>query len=290
MRDDDRVEPADGAGALLARKTWRTLEPLHGMVYFVPEAAEEYVCNGRDGTIGSLRVGGRRRWARSRPMWSSPPSSTSTLSSCTRRSPPSGEVATPVALVGARFAAVDAAFRRLLGDEVVSSDDMRRAAELAVPAAEAAAGRVEGRPLAAAHADVPWPSAPHLVLWHAQSILREYRGDGHIAELVVRGLSGLEALVTHAAAGDVPEHLLRATRGWPQDAWDGAVDALQARRITLAGRRGPLHGVGEQANAGLSRRGPTPWRRRPMPCWAKNAARSCGPGPARGARRRPQPP
>jgi hypothetical protein len=83
--------------------------------------------------------------------------------------------------------------------------------------------------LAAAHSDVLWPSAPHLVLWHAQSILREYRGDGHIAQLVVRGLSGLEALVTHAAAGDVPEHLLRTTRGWPQDAWDGAVDALRAR-------------------------------------------------------------
>ena len=86
---------------------------------------------------------------------------------------------------------------------------------------------MEGRPLAAAHADVAWPSAPHLVLWHAQSILREYRGDGHIAQLVVRGLSGLEALVTHAAAGDVPAHLLRSTRGWPQDAWDGAVDALR---------------------------------------------------------------
>ena len=35
--------------------------------------------------------------------------------------------------------------------------------------------------------------------------------------------------MTYAAAGDVPEHLLRSTRGWPQDAWDGAVDALQAQ-------------------------------------------------------------
>ena len=139
------------------------------------------------------------------------------------------EVATPVALVAARFAAVDAAFRRLLGDEVLSSDEMGRAAELARARRRGGRRRVEGRPLAAAHADVAWPAAPHLVLWHAQSILREYRGDGHIAQLVVRGLSGLEALVTHAAAGDVPEHLLRSTRGWPQEAWDGAVDALRAR-------------------------------------------------------------
>jgi hypothetical protein len=228
MRDDDRVEPADGAGALLARKTWRTLEPLHGMVYFVPEAAEAYARLGVTGRAGYFA-------SRAAPMGAvTADVVVSTFFNFNPELvhaaiPAVWEVATPVALVAARFAAVDAAFRRLLGDEVVSSDDMQRAAELARLAAEAAASRVEGRPLAAAHSDVPWPSAPHLVLWHAQSILREYRGDGHIAQLVVRGLSGLEALVTHAAAGDVPEHLLRSTRGWPQDAWDGAVDALQAR-------------------------------------------------------------
>ena len=101
---------------------------------------------------------------------------------------------------------------------------MGRAAELARTAAEEAGRRMEGRPLAAGHAEVPWPSAPHLVLWHAQSILREYRGDGHIAQLVVHGLSGIESLVTHAAAGDVPAHLLRSTRGWPREAWDATVD------------------------------------------------------------------
>ena len=75
------------------------------------------------------------------------------------------------------------------------------------------------------------------MLWHAQSILREYRGDGHIAQLVVHGLSGLEALVTHAAAGDVPAHLLRSTRGWPREAWDGAVEALRGAGLARAGRR-----------------------------------------------------
>jgi hypothetical protein len=143
--------------------------------------------------------------------------------------PAAWEVATPVALVRARFTAVDAAYRRLLGEDVLVSEEMRRAAELARIAAEEAARHVEGRPLAAAHADVAWPSEPHLVLWHAQSILREFRGDGHIAQLVVRGLSGLEALVTHAAGGDVPEPLLRATRGWPAEDWDGAADALRSR-------------------------------------------------------------
>jgi hypothetical protein len=228
VRDDDRTDAAKAAGALLAHKTWRTLEPLHGMVYFVPEAAEAYAGLGITGRAGYFA-------SRAAPMGAvTADVVVSTFFNFNPELvhaaiPAAWEVATPVALVAARFSAVDAAFRRLLGEEVLSSDDMGRAAELARHAAEEAGRRVEGRPLAAAHIDVAWPAAPHLVLWHAQSILREYRGDGHIAQLVVRGLSGLEALVTHAAAGDVPEHILRSTRGWSKDAWDGAVDALRVR-------------------------------------------------------------
>ena len=33
---------------LTARKTWRTLEPVHGAIYFVPEAREEYAAIGID--------------------------------------------------------------------------------------------------------------------------------------------------------------------------------------------------------------------------------------------------
>jgi hypothetical protein len=219
---------ADTADALLARKTWRTLEPLHGMIYFVPEAADAYARLGVTGRAGYFA-------SRAAPMGAvTADVVVSTFFNFNPELvhaaiPAAWEVAAPEALVAARFDAVDAAFRRLLGEEVLSSDEMHRAAQLARLAAEEAGRRTEGRPLAAAHSDVTWPSAPHLELWHAQSVLREYRGDGHIAQLVVRGLSGLEALVTHAAAGDVPEGILRSTRGWPEDAWDAAVDSLQAR-------------------------------------------------------------
>jgi hypothetical protein len=58
-----RTVSTDEPGALLARKTWRTLEPLHGMIYFVPEAAEAYErWASRDGRATSPR--GRRPWAR----------------------------------------------------------------------------------------------------------------------------------------------------------------------------------------------------------------------------------
>jgi hypothetical protein len=225
---------AGAAGALRARKTWRTLEPLHGMVYFVPEAAEAY---------GRLGITGRAGYFASRAAPMGAVTADVVVSTFFNFNPElvhaaipaSWEIATPAAMVAARFDAVDAAFRRLLGDEVVASAEMGRAAELARSAAEEAGRRAEGRPLAAAHADLAWPTEPHLVLWHAQSILREYRGDGHIAQLVVHGLSGIEALVTHAAAGDVPPHLLRATRDWPREAWDAAVDALRGRGLLEQG-------------------------------------------------------
>ncbi len=219
---------ADSA-ALRARKTWRTLEPLHGMIYFVPEAAEAYARLGVTGRAGYFA-------SRAAPMGAvTADVVVSTFFNFNPELvhaaiPRAWDSATPAQLVAARFSAADAAFRRLLGAEVVESEEMRRAATLARAAAEAASrAGMEGRPLAAAHADVAWPDEPHLQLWHAQSILREFRGDGHVALLVVHGLSGAEALVTHAAAGDVPAHVLRSTRGWSSEAWRAAMDALRGR-------------------------------------------------------------
>ncbi len=218
----------DAEAGLLARKTWRTVEPLHGMVYFVPEGAEAYAklgVTGRDGYFAS----------RSAPMGAvsaevvistffnfNPELVHAAIPAC-------WETTTPEALVAARFDAVDQACRRLLGDDVVASDEMRRAAALAHTAAQHASTRMDGRPLAAGHAQVPWPDDPHLVLWHAQSILREYRGDGHIALLVTHGLNGIDALVTHAASGEVPAHLLRSSRAWSSEDWEAAIVSMRQR-------------------------------------------------------------
>lgn len=215
-------------GALRARKTWRTGEPLHGMIYFVPEAVEAYARLGITGRAGYFA-------SRAAPMGAvSADVVVSTFFNFNQELvhaaiPHAWEVTTPEALVAARFEAVDAAFRRVLGNAVVGSEEMHRAATLARVAAEEAARHVEGRPLAAGHAEVAWPDAPHLALWHAQSVLREYRGDGHIAQLVTHGLSGLEALVTHSAAGDVPASVLKATRAWSDRAWDEAAETLRGR-------------------------------------------------------------
>ncbi|MCO1657395.1 hypothetical protein KDL28_20260 [Pseudonocardia sp. S2-4] len=147
-----------------------------------------------------------------------------------RSIPAAWSLADPSDVVAARFASVDAALRRMLGDEVLTSPEVAEAAGLARRAAEAA--RPEGRPLAAAHLSVEWPTEPHLVLWHALSILREHRGDGHIALLVDAGLTGIEAIVTHVASGK--GFLLafaQASRGWSEDEWGAAVAGLTERGL-----------------------------------------------------------
>ena len=69
-------------------------------------------------------------------------------------------------------------------------------------------------------------------------MLREFRGDGHIAALVANHLDPVEAIVLHAASGEVPVRFLRATRGWPDADWTAAVERLVARRWLSPGEEG----------------------------------------------------
>ncbi|MFG2577345.1 hypothetical protein [Streptomyces sp. NPDC048481] len=209
----------------LARETWRTLEPYHGAVYFSPEAAARYAELGVDRRTGYFASRSAALGAASADLviatfYNFNPQ-------LVRRAVPAAwEAATPQRFAAARLAGIDATLRRVLGQEI-ASPEMVRAAELARAAAESAVGHPQGRPLFAAHAALPWPTAPHLVLWHAQTLLREFRGDGHVGALLTAGLSGIESLVTHAAAGDVDAGVLRDSRAWSPQQWDEAVRRLR---------------------------------------------------------------
>jgi Helix-turn-helix family len=150
-----------------------------------------------------------------------------------RSIPEAWSLASPEAVIGARFAAVDAALTRLLGPDIIASPDMVTLAGLARDATRGC--RPEGRPLYAGHADLDWPQAPHLAMWHALTLLREHRGDGHICALAGAGLSGLEALVTHTATGQgFVREFAQASRGWSDEEWKGAVEALATRGLLTA--------------------------------------------------------
>ena len=156
------------------------------------------------------------------------------------------ERTTPQRLLDARLTAVDVSLRRAFGDDLLGSTELADGAALLRRAAEVACEQPEGRPLFAGHARLPWPDEPHLVLWHAQTLLREFRGDGHIAALVTEGLAGLDALVSHAASGDVPAAALQATRAWSDDEW--------AAGIASMADRGLVHDDGSFTDAGREQR------------------------------------
>jgi hypothetical protein len=155
------------------------------------------------------------------------------------------EAATPAQVLAARARAVDATLRRLLGADAVASAEMAEAARLALRAAEACTR--SARPLYSAQADLPVPEEPHLAYWHAATLLREHRGDGHLAALMSAGLDGLEAVVTHTATGKgmTPKWVF-GTRGWTQEDWDAAVGRLR--------KRGLLDEAGELTEQGVALR------------------------------------
>jgi hypothetical protein len=216
---------------LTARRTLRTLEPLHGMIYFAPEASESYTRLGLEPEAGYFAS----RAAAMGEVGADTVIATffNFYPGLVRAAIPSAwEAASPSAVLDARLGAADTALRRMLG-VTVDGPEMARASELARRAAGRAAQRYEGRPLFAAHAGLPWPESPHLVLWHAQTLLREFRGDGHIAALVLNDLDPVEALGLHLATGELPERFLRDTRGWPDPEWEAGVTRLEDRGLVV---------------------------------------------------------
>jgi hypothetical protein len=227
---------------LIGHKTWRTLEPIHSAIYFVPEATEEYARLGFGATMSgyfasrAAAMGAVGAEVVKATFFNFDPQLVE------RSMHGAWEKASPADLSTARLTAADRMIRRLAGDTIGA---LAPAAELARIAALAACEGPEGRPLFAGHAQLDWPDEPHLVLWHAQTLLREFRGDGHIAALTAQGLTGCEALVTHAATGEISADVLRTSRQRTDEDWEDAHESLRSRgwidangAFTDAGREG----------------------------------------------------
>ncbi|GII60239.1 hypothetical protein Skr01_03240 [Sphaerisporangium krabiense] len=214
----------------LARRMWHQIEPVHAPFWYSPEVFAEAAALGFD--VES-------RWP-SYFAWRSAPLGApgaelvaSTFYSFSPRMvgehvPASWTVAPPARILEARPRAVDRMYRALLGEEGLRDPGIAEAARLLREAAEAAAHA--GRPLAAANAAQPWPDEPHLVLWQAIAVLREHRGDAHVAALLTAGLDPCEALVSFAAIGAAPVETF-ASRGWTDEEWAAACERLAARGL-----------------------------------------------------------
>jgi len=157
----------------------------------------------------------------------------------------------PSALVAATFGVFDAALIEAVfedGSSTVSRDDILAAraagaaesvaavagaeecAAVADPLLDALAGLDPlGRPLFSALRELPVPASPSGRLWRAAELVREHRGDGHLAALVSAGLDAPEAnVLTERWLGfGLGEY--SATRGFGPDGLAAAVARMEAR-------------------------------------------------------------
>lgn len=211
-----------------ARRMWRVLEPYHAITYFAPETKQATDALGLRG--GWMSYFG----CRAAPLGPVGPELVAAVfysfhpAMVARSLPDAWGYAAPAQLIATRLDAVDRAVRRLLPDNLAGTP-VRRAAELARQAAELAP--VAGRPIAAANAALEWADEPHLVLWQATTILRESRGDGHVAALVGAGITPCQACVTISAAGGPSKASLQSARRWSDDEWAEAEEQLRERGL-----------------------------------------------------------
>ncbi|MET8140934.1 hypothetical protein ABZU32_11555 [Sphaerisporangium sp. NPDC005288] len=212
-----------------ARRMWHRLEPVHAPFWYAPEVSAEAAALGYQ---VDTRWPAYFAW-RAAPLGeASAELVAAAFYSFSPRMvaehvPAAWTVAPAAKVLEARLRAVDRMYRAMLDGEV-GGQGLAEAARIAREAAEAAG--TAGRPLAAANAALPWPEEPHLLLWQAIGVLREHRGDGHVAALLTAELDPCEALVSLAAIGGAPRETFDG-RGWTAQEWDAARDRLAARGL-----------------------------------------------------------
>ena len=275
---------------VVARKTWRTVEPLHGvdlllgrrrsrahggrprggpMCYFGSRAAAmgpvpaevviatffnfnpDFVCR-----VIPTRGRGRRRRRSPRRGWRAPTRSCATRSA-TR---PSRRRRWP-----------------------------KRRTWLAAPPGRVRATRRASPVRSPRRPRVARPAAPPAVA--RADVAARVPGDGHVALLCAEGLRPTDAARHPAATGEVPAGILQQTRGWPDGAWAAAVDRMRTRRLRRgrravaahrrrpcppATRRGPHRG-GARARVRSARRGRvrTAARAAPVPSARRSPMGAC---------------
>jgi len=135
---------------------------------------------------------------------------------------------TPQEAIAVRERGSVAALRRRIG-ELADAPGLARVADLATRAAVSAP--TEGRPLYAGLRALDVPSEPLARLWHAATLLREHRGDGHNAVLAAHGIGGIEAHVLMALALGMPAEQFGRIHHLPPAQLGAVVDGLRDRGL-----------------------------------------------------------
>ncbi len=249
--------------AQTARSMWTLFEPIHAVVYFVPEARSAFERAGLRGFWRGYFAG------RAAPLGAA---SAAVVGASFFNFAPA-MVARAIPGVWELISAEDALRTRLTGacdalDSLLAGRDAET--EAAADLLWRAIGDLDcaGRVLAAANVALPVPangsagSASLARLWQAATVLREHRGDGHFAALAAADIDGCEALVLRCGL-DLRREDLQPIRGWTDEQWEDARGRLADRgwvgpggELTSAGR--DVHAAVEEATDRAAAR---PWAR-----------------------------
>jgi len=234
-----------------ARQMRTLIEPVHDVTYFTPAGRAGFEEAGLKGFWRGYFAG---RAAPIGPAGAGPVIASFFVFApgMVRRALPAvWAIASPATVLRARQDGAATGLRELTGPgqaaSVAAAADLLLAAISDLDAA--------GRTLAASNLDLPVPDEPVARLWHAATVLREYRGDGHVAALLAADLDGAEALVLRVGvdlvAGDAASHVTpswgrdqtQPARGWTDAEWDAAVLRLADRGLLTGSGTATPRGV-----------------------------------------------
>lgn len=215
----------------VARRLHRLVEPIHLVTYVSDEPTDALIALGLRNYWDGYFAG------RAAPLGRVPAEVVHAVfynfadGEVARHIPRVWDATTPAEALVAREQGSVAALRRILGG-LADAPSLARASQFAIRAARSAP--TQGRVLFAALRALPVPEEPVARLWHAATLLREHRGDGHIASLVTEGLDGTESHVLHALSEGTPAEKFRRVHHLPRAQLAAVVDRMRARGLIEA--------------------------------------------------------
>lgn len=212
----------------IARRLHRLVEPIHLVTYFSAEPTDALLALGLHNYWDGYFAGRAAPLGRVRAEVVHAIFYNFADGEAARHIPRVWDTASPEAALAARERGSVAALRRILGD-LADAPALARAADSAAKGATSAPA--EGRILFAALRALPLPEEPVARLWHAATLLREHRGDGHIAALVAAGIGGTEAHVLHALSENIPAEKFGRIHHLATDRLARVVDGMRARGL-----------------------------------------------------------
>jgi hypothetical protein len=210
----------------VSRRLRDAAEPLAANVYFAPEPREAYA------ELGVTSYGAGYFCSRSACMGQLPGEVVAATFAVfapklVARSVAKGWAATnPADILAARQRGATAALRRILGDQPAGAEratDVLRSATEGAPSA--------GRPLFAGLRHLAWPGDPVGDLWRAVDLVREHRGDGHVAAWVAAGVDAVEITLLTELWWRIPQGSYAPSRGWSAEDIEAGVDRLRQRGL-----------------------------------------------------------